>query len=433
MEKKKDGVNHDIVVRRTSTARYVTQYLDGPDDTFPSMDELEAGHFLAPVLGDPLVIVNHPMMISNIAEAHPDNSPPIASFKIHHIRGGLIVTFISHHYWNSLSGMNAWFKLLSANCRHEASPSDNPLPSFDPGCLDRTLVEQYARKQLPAANKTKRATAPPRNTGRNQTFHPSCSALFHLPKSRAAELKLLASPPASEGGWISTFDAACGLLWRVLSRLREPVYTPGWDSRPIWAQGVSFARIFTDPPLPIQLQGNLHLDVNSLMSETPSPTLREVAHTAPLSTLAAYPRRMTDGVTVEMLADELRRHQGVVNKADLSINVDMLPPMSNLVSDWRGVDVCSMEYGFGKPIAWRLLMGKVALSQICVYAARHGPSGEDEGMEVLLTVENELLGKLIGDEDWVKFFEYRGLDAWDGDEKPSEVPVKGDGAVKSRL
>ncbi|KAH7025078.1 uncharacterized protein B0I36DRAFT_295863 [Microdochium trichocladiopsis] len=424
----KDGNGgHSIVVKRDSSALYVSQYLDGADDTYPSMDELDKGNFLAPILGDARLLSNYPMIVANIPEAHPDNSPPMVSLKINYIRGGLIITLATHHYWNSLSGMLSFNELLSANCRHEAYGT--PLPTFDPVALDRTTIDRYALEQLPAPSEADMITAPPRSPGRNAAFRPSCSAMFHLPKSRGAQLKALATP---EEGWISTYDAVCGLLWRVLSRLREPVYSPGWDSLPVWAQSVSFHRIFKNPPLPAQLQGNLHLDVNSLMPGFPALTLREVVHTAPLSRLATYMRHMTDGVDVKMLADELQRHRGVRNKADLSINVDLYPPLANLVSDWRAADYCSMDFGFGKPVAWRVLMGRVALSQICVYAPRHGPAGADEGMEVLLTVEKELLPRLLGDEEWTRFFEYRGLDAWEG-ERPSEVPERGQGAVKSKL
>lgn len=398
----------------------VLQHLDTPEDTYPSFSTIANAHFLAPILGDINVLSNAPMTCGNKPEAHPDNHPVVASYKINLIPGGIIFNVHSHHWSNGLVGANGFWEQLAENCFSIVN-STSP-PSFDPRCLDRSLFNvpgfPNSKTSPSIAPKT---DAPPR-AHKNIQHKPSQFIMFHLPKSKAALLKAAAMP--SSGARISTYNALCALLWRVLTRLRIPLYKPDPAYKPFWAEGVSLNKLFTDPPIPARMQGNLQFDITSAMSGVPALTVAEISSSASLAKLAMYTRAMTDSVTLDMLHAKLAPFANVRNKHDLSIHVDAFPPLSLLVSDWRMADLCTYDFGFGKMECHRHLFGGVPLSQVVVYPARVGPAGEDEGLEVMFAIENELVQGLMGDREWGRYFEYRGVDAWDEEEKGVDMKAK---------
>lgn len=404
IEKDNDG-HHSIVRKKTSTVEFVIQHLDSPEDKFSSFAEIDQAHFLSPILGDINVLSNAPMTCGNKPEAHPDNSPALSSFKANFIRGGLILNVHTHHYTNGIGGWSAFVKQLADNCYAIANATE--FPSFDLKCLDRSLYGSLGFDR-PPISKDQQIEAPPRPPRNSQHRH-SQALMFHLPKSRAIELKKAASP--SDGSWITTYNAVCGLMWRVLSKNRERLYKPGLAFKPIWAQGVSISKLFTDPPMPAQMQGNLQIDITSATSNVPQLTLAEIISEAPLSKLASYAHQMTDSVTADTLGGLLQKVARVRNKQDLSINLDSFPPMALLVSDWRSANITTFDFGFGETAAYRHLFGGVPLCQAVVYPPRKGPAGDDEGMEVQVTFETELVQQLINDPEWNKYFEFRGVDA----------------------
>ncbi|TPX16309.1 uncharacterized protein E0L32_003958 [Thyridium curvatum] len=398
IEKDPDG-HHSIVRKKTSTVQFVVQNL-APNE-FPSFDTISKSHFLSSALGNVDILCNPPMTCGNKPEAHPDNSPALSSFKANFITGGLIFNIHTHHYSNGILSFNALVQQLAENCYAISKGSE--FPSWDPRCLDRNLFG-YLGFDRPS-NKTLQIEAPPRATDNTQ-YKPSQSMLFHLPKSRAAELKKAA---ASSGAWISTYNAMCALVWRTLTKLRMSIYKPDPNFKPLWAEGVSIAKLFTDPPMPARMQSNLQIDITSTMLDMPQWTVSEIV-SAPLYKLALYTRQMTDSVTAGMLADRLQKLAHVRNKWDLSINVDSFPPMSQLFTDWRYAKICTYDFGFAEPSAFRHLFGGVS-RQALVYPPHKGPAGGDEGMEILVTVEIELMQRLLEDPEWNRYFEFRGIDA----------------------
>jgi hypothetical protein len=407
IERDEDG-HHSIVRKKNSTVLFVIKHLDTTEDNFPSFTEIANAHFLSPILGDVNVLSNSPMTCGNKPEAHPDNSPAVSSFRANIIPGGLIFHIQTHHYSNGLSGATAFYRQLAGNCY--AITHNTPYPSFDLKCLDRSIFNHLGL-DAPSTPTAPQTEAPPRANRNTQHKH-SQLLLFHLPKSKAKLLKAAAAPPDKTR--ISTYSAVCALLWRVLSRLREPLYNPGLNYKPLWAEGVSISKLYTNPPIPTGMQGNLQFDISSRTSPIPELTLGEIiSPTVPLSRLATYTRKMTDSVTPAMLRDVLAKFAHVRNKHDLSIRVESFPPLALLFSDWRYSDLCGMDFGFARPDAYRHLFGGVPLCQAVVYPPRVGPAGEDEGMEVQFTFETELVPALLRDEEWGRYFEFRGVDGWE--------------------
>jgi hypothetical protein len=417
IEKDDDG-HHSIVRKKTSTVQFVVQHLDTLEDNFPSFAEIADAHFLEATLGDINVLSNSPMTCGNKPEAHPDNSPALLSFKANFIPGGLILNYHTHHYSNGLVGSTAFIKQLSENCY--AVAHQTPFPPYDLRWLDR---KSYGLPGFdsPSSSTEPPISAPPR-AEKNLQHRPSQFLLFHLPKSKAGALKAAASP--NDGTWITTYNAVCALMWRTLTKLRVPLYKPDPSYKPLWGEGVTVSKLFTNPPIPSRMQGNLQFDITSRTSRVPELTVSEIASDAPLSKLAVYTREMTESVTPDMLATALSAVANVRNKQDLSIRVDSFPPMALLWSDWRSGNYCTYDFGFGKPEAHRHLFGGVPLCQAVVFPPRVGPRGEDEGIEIQFAFETELVEALLRDEEWGRYFEFRGVDADDGMSGGSGVKAK---------
>lgn len=415
IEKDEDG-HHSFVKRKDSTVKFVVQYLDSSYGNFPSFTEIAEAHFVSTKLGDIKLLSNASMIYGEKPEAHPDRSPAIASYKANFIPGGLIFNMHSHHYSNDVVGWGSFTKQLAENCN--AIINKTEFPSFDSKCLDRS------RLTSPIIPEESRVDAPPQ-ADRHPQHKLSQSLLFHLPKSRAAELKKAASP--ADGSWISTYDAVSAIMWRVFSRIREPIYKPDPASRPVWAEGVTMIKRLTNPTMPTRMQGNLFIATMSTMSAIPQLTEAEiVSDDTPLSKLASYTRQMTNGVTGDLLAGALQMLAPVRNKTDLSVRVNSFPPMTLIITDWRDADVCTADFGFAKPTAFRHLFDTVTEGLAIVYPPHDGPAGEDEGIELQVVFEKELVDQLVNDPEWKKYFEFRGVDAEEANSEAAAVPASAD-------
>ncbi|KAH0430613.1 acyl transferase [Colletotrichum camelliae] len=399
IEKNEDG-HHSIVKRKSSTVKLVVQYLDSHEDAFPSFDDIEQAHFLSAKLGDINILSNAPMTYGEKTEAHPDNSPVVASYKANFIPGGLILNMHSHHYSNDVVGWGNFVGQLADNCY--AIFNNTALHSFDNKCLDRS------RFMSPLVAKDARTDAPPQ-ADRHPEHKLSQCLIFHLPRSKAAQLKNAASP--TDGSWISTYDAISALTWRVFSRIRQPLYNPHPASCPIWGEGVTMSKRLSNPMMPTRMQGNQFFATLSTLSPIPQLTTAEIISDAPLSKLASYTRQMTNGVTENFLRGALQMLAPIRNKADLSVRVNSSPPMTVAMTDWRDADVRSADFGFGKPGAFRHLLDTMAEGLVIVYPPHRGPAGEEEGIELQFAFEKELVQQLVDDPEWNKYFEFRGVDA----------------------
>ncbi|KAF9872898.1 hypothetical protein CkaCkLH20_09761 [Colletotrichum karsti] len=410
---KGDDNRYFFVKKKDSTVKFVVQYLDSPEDKFASFSDIEKAHFVSTTLGDIKVLSNAPMTYGEKPEAHPDCSPVIASYKANFIPGGLIFNMHSHHYSNDVVGWGNFAKQLADNCY--AIVNKTGFPTFDPQCLDRS------RFIAPSVPEESRVNAPPQ-ADRHPDHKISQSLIFHLPKSKAAELKKIASP--NDGTWISTYDAICALMWRTFSKIREPVFKPDPTSTPIWAEAATMSKRLKNPTMPARMQGNTFFATMSAAAAVPQLTVAEIVSEAPLTKLASYVRQMTNGVTQEMLFGALDSLAPIRNKQDLAIRINSFPPMTLVMTDWRDSDVCNSDFGFGKPVAFRHLFDTVTEGLAIVYPPHNGPAGDDEGIEVQVSFEKELQQQLVNDPEWKKYFEFRGVDAEETNPTGTEtVPV----------
>jgi hypothetical protein len=265
--------------KRESTVELHVQWLDGPEDEgkHPTFDDLEKRNFTGQALGNLDTWCVAPMTYGEKPEAQPTSRPKASAFKINFVRGGMVFMMHNHHYCNDINGWAGEMYQLAENCAAIWKSPENPnYPPWDPACLDYSAISAPPPEQLVDG-----PTSPPRNpdhvTGQ--------WLLFHLPKSKAAKLKKMASPKDGSD-WISSYDAYTVYMWRVLSKHRAKLFKPDLTKNIVWGEAVNMRTRIQNPPVAQRIQGNVVSVPLSMTNPTPQLTTAEVISEAPLSKLA---------------------------------------------------------------------------------------------------------------------------------------------------
>jgi hypothetical protein len=399
IEKEPQG-GHSFVKKKDSTVSFVVQHLD---DGYPALANLREKDYRTCALGGLATWCILPMTWGEKPEAELDHSPQVAAFKLSLIRGGAVFVLHHHHAANDVQGWAGMLHQLAGNAA--AIWHGTPFPSWDPACLDwgRFIMDVPPDQQVDA----------PPQPGRHPGHRPSEWVLLHIPKSKAAALKKMASPPPEEG-WVSTYDACMAMLWRITTRLRAALYGVEMNNPAIWVEAIDMRRRM--PELPSRLQGNvLGTAMSILATEESQPTIGEIMAQetdVPLSRLARFIRHLTDGVTPPVFEAQLAAVAPIRDKTVLSLRTDIMPPLTCSASDWRGTRACEADFGFARPCAFRLLSDVIMEGLTLVYPPRGNElcADADEGLEFMMTLEKELLAGLRRDPDFVKWCEFRGVD-----------------------
>ncbi|KAI1142629.1 hypothetical protein F5Y05DRAFT_365538 [Hypoxylon sp. FL0543] len=399
IEKDPSG-GYSFTKKKDSTVRFIVQWLDSPEDKYPSIDDIRAANFGAPTLGDLNLWSVPPMTYGEKPDAHIDSSPKVSAFKANFIRGGLVFIMHNHHYANDVMGWAAEAHQLAKNCH--AIVNKTSFPFWDPANND--LSRLVKKEPAPEA----RVEGPP-EPQRHPNHVRGQSLLFHLPKSKTAELKKLAWP--TDGSWVSSYDAFSAFMWRALTRVRAPIFKPDMSSHLFWGEAIDMRRRLDNPRYPPRIQHNVIWVGTTEATAIPPPTVAEIISEWPISRLASYIRKMTDGVTQEILDQALEYAATVRNKVGLSVRIDSKPPMSILQTDHRDANISAADFGFARPITYRHLMDNVTEGAIIIYPPRQASPDSDEGVEIAISYEERLAQDLINDPEWNEYFEYRGVDA----------------------
>ncbi|KAK8064660.1 acyltransferase [Apiospora phragmitis] len=376
---------HSFVKRKESTVKLVTMRYDAEGDKWPSMDDIENAHFAQHALGDDLGKWGIPEMTwGERPEAELVNNPTTAGFQINLVRGGMV--FTGRQLRGHFPG--------------------HPFPAWDPACIDASRFY----KHLPEEQMVEGPPMPLRQPGHVEQQ----AVLFHLPQSKAAEIKRLASPTDPNAHWISTYDAMCAFMWRALSRVRAPLFKPDL-ARPLWwGCAVNMRPRLHRPPVPKRMMHNCLVGCFSdALPGVALPTAGDVvSNEVPLSRLAGCIRAMNAACTEDYLYGLLDLIAPVRDKRNISLRIDEKPPMSIFVTDHRPGDISGFDFGFGKPLTYRHMWGDLLTAGlILIYApVQSGKAGADEGCMFTVTMEKELVPVLCADPEWSRYFEYRGVD-----------------------
>ncbi|KAI1486184.1 hypothetical protein F5X96DRAFT_673926 [Biscogniauxia mediterranea] len=398
--------------KRESTVEFHVQWLDGPESEgeYPSFYDLEKRHFVSQALGEIYTWCVPPMALGEKPEAKAARNPKGAAYKASFIRGGLVFVMHFHHYANDAVGWKGELNQLAKNCFAIWKCPENPsFPSWDPACLDRSRI------------------TPPDVPEDQQVDGPVCASkhpdmrscqrlLFHVPKSKKAELKRLASLE-DRSYQISSYDAYVSYMWRILTKHKAKLYKPDPKQHLRFQEWIDVRMCFHDPPVPASMQGNGIYLASNANAPVPPLTAEEVISQAPLEKLAWYVRQITNSVTQERVVEEIAATARIRNKAALDWRADSPSPLTVSMTDWRGTRPADADFGFAKPHGFRLLWDAPTPNVTGVYLERahNPPAGEDEGNEISMTLEKEIIKDVLEDPEWNGYFEFRGLEA---DDKP---------------
>ncbi|KAK1961024.1 hypothetical protein LY78DRAFT_741169 [Colletotrichum sublineola] len=399
IEKDVEG-GYSFVKRKESTVQFIVHRLD-PDGNHPSLDDIEQSYFSGHSLQDVNLWSVPGLTWGERPEADPDNSPVVAAYQLNLLEGGLLFSMHNHHYSCDLMGWSNFTRQLAENCYAIANSSS--FPPWDPANID---VSRFT-KNLPVDS----LVEGPAIAQKHPDHKEQQAVLFHLPKSKAAELKKLAMPAASEAPWISTYDAMCAYVWRMLSKIRAPVHKPDLSARLWWGEAVNMRPRLHNPPVPDRMMRNIVAGAFSDTAPVPPLTTGDVISDAPLSKLAGYIRALTESCTEQHVEGLIEFIAPIRDKRTISLRVDAHPPMSMFVTDHRSADVSSFDFGFARPITYRHLWGDLLTAGVVlIYAPIQSSQNSDEGFMFAITMEKDLVPKLMETPEWTNYFEYRGVD-----------------------
>lgn len=223
VEKNQHG-DYSIVTKSDSTVELVFHWLNGPDDDYPSYSELERQNFSSRCLGSAATLG-----IDGMPTARgPDDSAVMVGFQLNFIRGGFILTIQIHHFAVDMTGTTSLVRQIADNCY--SIRYGTPPPSWDKAFMDRS---RFIAPKIAFEDQIDPIPRPPKHPD----WLPCSWLLFHLPPTKAAALKRLASP--KDGTRISTYDALTAALWRVIARNRAQVYKPVLEEPAIFGEPIN--------------------------------------------------------------------------------------------------------------------------------------------------------------------------------------------------
>ncbi|CAN8104198.1 unnamed protein product [Discula destructiva] len=394
---------HSFVKKRTSTVKLVVRHLDAPRGGL-SLSEIEGFHFGCHALGPLELLSPEPYMVwgEGSSAADPDCSPIVSAFQVTFIRGGMLFGMHSHHWASDLKGWNNFTLQLADTCL--AVANNTALPPWDLACVDVSRFTRHPDHWI---------EGPPALQRHADHRDEHQALLFHVSMSKAARLKAMASP---QDGWVSTYDAMCAYLWRQLSKARAPLFQQSKETLEMplfFGEAVNMRTRIGNPTLPERMMRNVLCGAFGDSAPVTQPTLAEVLalDDYPLSSLAGYIRRLTESCTQEHMEKLVEMIAPIRDKRSISLRVDAYSPMSMWVTDHRSGDVGHFDFGFGEPITYRHLWGEnVTPGLVLIYAPIKSSPDPDEGYTFTVTIEKELVPKLLQDPGWNEFFEYRGVD-----------------------
>lgn len=392
--------DYSIVVRTEDTVPFTIHWIDEPENDayVPSYADLEKSSFASTKTGD-ITQFWLEEIASGTASSSPDNNPLLLGIQVNLLPGGMVLVVHYHHWAMDFTGFASFIHQWAENSR--ALATEKPLPRLNPICLHRSLLDRHL--EITEDAQIDAAPIPPAHPG----YLPVSLLLFHLTRSKAQKLKNLATPEM--GPRISTYDAFTSLWWRLLSKHRVKTYHVDVQSPAVFFEVISIRNRVT-PQLPERFMPNAVLLAGS-ESQPEQLTFKEVIEDAPLSKLAASIRNITDSVDSTYVYNALDAVAPVRQKDRVFYHLKSYPPMTFKTTDWRSPNICTADFGFGRPRAFRHLFGKSSSpTNIYMYPPRRDIASEEEIFEFAVPVETVAVERFLEDADVKEWFDFRGVE-----------------------
>ena len=397
---KDEGVSsHSFVKRREDTVEFRVQWLDDntPENAnIPTFAELEKANFTNNSLRglDQWSVL--PMTFGLNPAAQVSNRPTVSAFKANMIKGGIVFAAPVHHFAADMTGWAGFMHQLAENCRALLHHTD--FPTWDDRC--HSALSRLVKEEAPEEDKIDLPPLGDPDTG----VGPGVALLFHLPKSKAAQIKRVCSEGLDESQWVSSYSAYSALIWRTIARIATPhfeMFTPSTEL--LWGHAVNMRKTLQ---LPARAQMKL---VESKTLPIEQPTVAQVTSEWSLSRLSHWIGRLTDSATPEYLDSLLEIAATARDIGPLAVRLDLHPPVSLVTTDHRVANLPGTDFGFGKISTHRQVSDYITPGLHWVYPCRNPSPESDEGWEIVIEIEKRFAPELLRDAEWKEYFEFRGI------------------------
>ena len=390
-----------------------------------SYDELKRDHFPCSAL-DPAALMPVQIFVKG-----PE--PAVMATQTNFIDGGLILSVCLHHKASDGMGLASVLKAWAKHTKEADMATGNSLSTatddLTPRSMDRSSmcngligsqpkdIPEYIVIDVAAAMSSAQAEVaaatttpvPAASTNPLKSLGPLKLCIVHLPAKGLAHLKSAASPPIASDGWISTNDAICALLWRHITRVRTDLMCTLKPDSPLPPQTpLNFAvaveaRRRMIPALPSEYLGNaaFQCTVTSDLDTVASPS-------TPLSRLARLIREAVTGFDSAKIQEVIGLVDSVARASDVLPKVLEDPMRGLIVTSWVDMGLYDIEWGASLGRTESVRVPGVTLEEGIPFCGIF-PRRPDDGLEVLICLEEAAIPALRKDEEFAAFAEWRAL------------------------
>lgn len=395
-----------VLRKKEQSVALTVNHIDGPDDDYPSYEELESRDFPAALLDGRKLLPKSVTDVQLFRGNNDDNDTVISSFQLNFIKGGLILGVAVHHNVSDGPGCDGFLSTWAENSR--AFRDGTSLPPFDPVNLDRSRLSsktipdaarmEELQKKLPAFKHNKTPPPPPPADFVMPELTP---VMWHFPKSSLAKLKALCKPQDGQS-WVSTYDCIMGLMWKTMTRAKVPLIKPDVTATKSMLMHAVNNRTMLDPPLPERFLGNA-----VSLATTQRRTVQQVSD-LDLAEAAALVRSSIQSITDQNIHELAEWVAGTPDKSWIAMDLDAFLGMDLAGTSWtKMTSYTSQDFGFGLPKAVRFPKPDWE-GYVFVYPQRVKDDPE-EGIECCVCLEKKCQERLMEDPEVRQFASPRGL------------------------
>ncbi|KAK2767172.1 trichothecene 3-o-acetyltransferase [Colletotrichum kahawae] len=362
------------------------KYHDEPDDDYiPSYTSLQQQAF-PPMLLDSKKLLPRLMTEKQALTQHGD-----------FLEDDAPVTMFVH-------GLDDFIQSWAANNR--SLVAGLPLAPFDYSILDRAPLthsgtapdmKQWAKLDQKLKKFVKHLDTAPQPPPPDFEMPATSEVLFHFPKSKIAQLKAAAFPTDS-ATWVSSYDSIMALCWRCISRARQLSLTKGSTTALMYAVN---GRDRLNPQLAKYYVGNV------VMPGRAELDLDEVVAPDAFRRLAALVRAANVEVDDDLYKSIVEWVAGVPDKRRIRLHMNAFLGPDVVSSSWQGLSAHqTWDFGFGTPKAIR--WPKPDLDGFVFYFPVRNTGDPDEGVEVVVCLEDSAMQRLLDDQEWLTYAVAKG-------------------------
>ncbi|KAK5657603.1 hypothetical protein OQA88_3182 [Cercophora sp. LCS_1] len=363
------------------------------DPSAPTMEMLRKRNYPMELLDEGL-IAPYMTIPGGTAGANPDDPAAVLAVQISHIRGGMLVTFVSQHQVMDLVGQMQVMRLLDMDCRGEGIPEEEleianrdrsgVIPPIGGDELE-AAVEQLGRQKVNASPSVSVPDGQDASTAAARVVWASFSfSVESLTALKAAALETAASPK------ISTDDALTAFVFQSITRARYHRLQQDPNITCTLGRAVDARRYLNIPKYYPGLLNNMVYHMHSLQ-ETIS---------MPLGNLASELRHAVDpstsqiGLYTRALASLFLR---TPNKGLVSMGANINASCDLMISSWAGADCYNLDFGMGIGAPTAVRRPRFLPLEGLGYLLPRHPSGE---IGLVVCLRGEDMEALKDDEEW---------------------------------